>query len=106
MKCPKCGFDNRRTSKFCSECGAGLSSAAASEPAKPSAPKAAPREGPRADAPVSFWKPDWRWHLKALLAIYIVLVVVYVAVSQFLSRVPEPYRMRDVPPEMTPWLKR
>lgn len=104
MKCPKCGSDNRRAAKFCGECGAVLAGSAAPEAVKAAA-KPAPREGPRADAAASLWSPDWRWHLKALLAIYAVLAVLYFVVGQFLSRVPEPYRMRDIPPEMTPWLK-
>lgn len=53
-----------------------------------------------------FWRPDWKWHLRALGIIYAGLVVVYFALSAFLSRVPEPYRMRDIPKEMTPWLDR
>ena len=97
MKCPKCGRDNGRAAKFCAECGTALAPAATA-PVKP----AGPREK---QEPVNFWTPDWRWHLKALAAIYAILIVVFFVVSVFLSKVPKPYRMRDIPPEMTPWLK-
>ncbi|MBL0059540.1 MAG: hypothetical protein IPP35_10635 [Elusimicrobia bacterium] len=52
------------------------------------------------------WRPTWRWHLKALGGIYLFLVLFYFAVDRWLSRLPEPYRLRDVPVEMTPWLKK
>lgn len=61
---------------------------------------------PSAPAPSEpLWRPSWAWHLKVLAVIYLVLVAVFFAVDRFLSRLPEPYRLRDVPPEMTPWLK-
>jgi hypothetical protein len=101
MKCPKCHADNRRAARFCGQCGAPLAPGApVVKPAALTRPDAA-----RTETPVTFWTPNWRWHLKALLAIYSLLVVVYFAVSAFLSKVPEPHRMRDIPKEMTPWLK-
>ncbi len=50
------------------------------------------------------WFPDARWHLKTLGIIYALLVVVYFGVSALLSRLPKPYQLRAIPPEMTPWL--
>jgi hypothetical protein len=52
------------------------------------------------------WRPTWRWHLKALAGIYLFLTVFYFAVDRWLSHLPEPYKLRDVPAEMTPWLKK
>jgi hypothetical protein len=72
---------------------------------KPQKPPKAEKEKTPAKPP-EFWRPDWRWHAKALLGIYVFLAVAYFALSAFLSRVPEPHRMRDIPKEMTPWLKR
>jgi hypothetical protein len=56
--------------------------------------------------PVEPWGPTWRWHLKALAGIYLFLTVFYFAMDHWLSRLSEPYRLRDVPMEMTPWLKK
>ena len=80
MKCPSCGQENKENSKLCKKCGADFS-------------------------PPLFWKPDWRWHAKVLIAIYVILVIVYFSVSAILSRVALPYRMRDIPEGMAPWLK-
>jgi hypothetical protein len=57
-------------------------------------------------ASAEFWKPDWRWHAKTLLSIYAALAVLYFVLSHLLARAPEPYRLRDIPAEMTPWLKK
>ncbi|HRY29357.1 MAG TPA: zinc ribbon domain-containing protein [Elusimicrobiota bacterium] len=105
MKCPKCGIENKNNAKFCNDCGAPLSSSSA-KGAK-IAPAAPPRDfAGRSDLSTdNFWKPDWRWHAKALLVIYVSLTVIYFVLSLVLSKVPEPYRMRDIPKEMTPWLK-
>ena len=54
----------------------------------------------------ALWTPTWAWHLKTLAVIYLLLTIVFFAVDHFLSRLPEPYRLRDIPPEMTPWLKK
>ncbi len=52
------------------------------------------------------WRPTWAWHLKALAGIYLFLAIFYFAVDHWLSHLPQPYRLRDVPLEMTPWLKK
>lgn len=52
------------------------------------------------------WRPSWMWHLKALAGIYLFLTIFYFAVDHWLSHLPQPYRLRDVPMEMTPWLKK
>lgn len=54
---------------------------------------------------VPLWQPSWQWHMKVLAGVYVVLTVAYFAVSAFLSRVPPPYRLREVPKEITPWMK-
>ncbi len=100
MRCAKCGTDNRKTAKFCAQCGAGLSAVSSKAAASPAAPE------PAREAPVHFWRPDWKWHGKVLGAIYASLVVIYFVLSAFLSRVPEPFKLRDIPKEMTPWLQR
>lgn len=94
MKCPKCSVDNKATAKFCSQCGTALSAAPASLPKAPKAPEPS----------VPLWRPDWRWHLRALGGIFALLIVAYFAISLFLSKVPSPFKMRDIPKEMTPWL--
>lgn len=81
MKCFLCGADNKDDAKGCRKCG-----------------------GPLNVEPL--WRPTWRWHLKVLGFIYVCLIVAYFAISQFLSRIPEPYRMRDIPSDVTPWLKK
>lgn len=68
---------------------------------KPS--KSTPPPPPAPTAPL--WRPTWAWHAKTLAVIYLVLTIAYFAIDRFLSHLPEPYRLRDVPPEMTPWLK-
>lgn len=80
MKCPACQTENKEGAKACRKCGADV----ALEP---------------------LWQPSWRWHAKALVVIYVGLTVAYFAISYFLSRVPEPYQMRERPPEITPWLE-
>lgn len=50
------------------------------------------------------WFPDAAWHLKTLAVIYAVLVVAYFGVTALLKTLPRPYHLRDVAPEMTPWL--
>jgi uncharacterized membrane protein YvbJ len=103
MKCPACGLDNKKTSKFCSQCGTGL---AAASTTKPKAAAADTREISATDVSADLWRPDWKWHLRTLAIIYAILCVAFLGISRFLSKVPEPYRMRDIPKEMTPWLKR
>jgi hypothetical protein len=71
--------------------------------AKP--PKMSPAPDSRSQAPAA-WEPDLRWHLKALAGIVLSLTVLYAAMNAFLSRLPAPYGLRDIPPELTPWLKK
>ncbi|MBV9079772.1 MAG: hypothetical protein JO102_01490 [Elusimicrobia bacterium] len=80
MICAVCQTDNRDNAKTCRKCGADLNV----EP---------------------LWRPTWKWHARTLAAIYIVLGVAYFAISSFLKKIPEPYRMRTVPKEVTPWIK-
>ncbi|MBI3291217.1 MAG: hypothetical protein HYZ73_00150 [Elusimicrobia bacterium] len=44
--------------------------------------------------------PSWRWHLKALGTIYVVLVITFFVLKRLLA----PY-VRSLPPEVTPWLQ-
>lgn len=81
MKCLVCQTDNKENVKNCRKCGTDLQL----EP---------------------LWRPSWKWHGTVLGVIYAGLVVAYFAISAFLSKIPEPYRLRDVPPELTPWLKK
>jgi hypothetical protein len=81
MKCTACGNDNKDSAKACKKCGRSLSEAPA-------------------------WFPDAAWHLRTLLTIYAILVVVYFVVSFLLRTLPKPYHVRDIPPEMTPWLRK
>ena len=81
MKCVVCQAENKEGAKTCRKCGVDLSL----EP---------------------LWRPNWRWHAKALAVTYVILTVAYFAISAFLKRIPEPYRMRDVPEEVTPWIER
>ncbi|MFH1618345.1 MAG: hypothetical protein ABIG11_00410 [bacterium] len=79
MKCPNCSQENKSTLKFCKKCGRDMTM-----------------------PPV--WFPDWRWHLKALCWIYLALIIGFFAVRHVLHKLPPPYHMRNIPPEMTPWL--
>jgi hypothetical protein len=79
MKCPNCGYENRATLKLCKKCGRDLTL-----------------------PPV--WFPDWKWHLKTLSWIYLILIALFFIVSHILHKLPPPYNMRKIPEEMTPWL--
>jgi len=81
MKCQLCQIDNKDDAKHCKKCGANLNVA-------------------------PLWTPSWKWHIKSLAIVYVVLLVFYVLISGFLSRVPEPYRMRDIPSDLLPWIKK
>ena len=81
MICVFCQTENKDGAKSCKKCGVDL------------------------NVP-PLWKPTWKWHAGVLTGIYAVLIVAYFAISAFLSRVPEPYRMRDIPSEITPWLEK
>jgi len=80
MICIVCQTDNKDTAKACRKCGIDMATPA-------------------------LWTPSWAWHGKVLAAIYLGLTVAYFAISTFLSKIPEPYRMRQVPKEVTPWIK-
>jgi hypothetical protein len=74
MKCPACQVDNKDQAKNCRKCGANL------------------------QLP-PLWKPTWAWHGRTLLIIYgVVLVLFVVAKIKF-----KPY-IRQLPPEITPWM--
>jgi len=81
MKCIVCQTDNKDGAKVCRKCGVDMQLA-------------------------PLWRPSWKWHLKVLGTIYVVLIAAYFGISQFLSRIPPPYRMREVPKDITPWLKK
>ncbi|MFH1724173.1 MAG: zinc-ribbon domain-containing protein [Elusimicrobiota bacterium] len=81
MKCPNCTQENKENAKACKKCGRDLT-----------APPA--------------WFPDWRWHARTLAIIYACLIVFYFATSFALKQLPEPYNIRKIPAELTPWLKR
>lgn len=51
------------------------------------------------------WRPTWRWHARALVIIYVSLILVYVIGIFLLKKIPPPYNQRVIPKEMTPWLK-
>ncbi len=80
MKCPNCGQENRTALKFCKKCNADLTMPPA-------------------------WFPDWKWHLKTLSWIYLTLIVAFFSLSYLLHKLPAPYDQREIPLEMTPWLK-
>lgn len=75
MKCPQCQCDNKENAKNCKKCGTDL-------------------------AAVPLWQPTWRWHLTTLAIIYVALVVLYFALNILLK----PY-LRQIPKDITPWLK-
>ena len=76
MKCPSCNVDNKDNAKQCKKCGGALVAQV-------------------------IWSPTWQWHAKTLGIIYACLVVVFFMLNWVLK----PY-MRDIPPEVTPWLKK
>ena len=75
MKCPKCQYDNKEGSKECRKCGLEFVSD-------------------------TLWKPAWKWHLKTLAIIYSVLIVLFFVLNIVLK----PY-LRQIPKDITPWLK-
>lgn len=81
VKCPSCTTENKGKSKNCRKCGYNLTLP-------------------------PLWIPSWKWHLKTLGIIYAVLVVAYFAINHFLGQLPPPYDLRDIPAEVTPWLKK
>ncbi len=81
MICTVCQTENKENVKSCRKCGSNLHL----EP---------------------LWRPTWQWHGKTLGVIYVVLILMYFGLSTFLKKIPEPYRMRIVPMDVTPWLKK
>lgn len=81
MKCMNCGQENKETAKTCRKCSRNL--------AVPPA-----------------WFPDWKWHIKTLGTIYAVLILAYFGISFFLRSLPQPYQVRKIPIEVTPWLRK
>jgi len=81
VQCISCGQENKDSAKLCKKCGRDLS-----------IPEA--------------WFPDWKWHGRTLGIIYACVIAVYFGVSYFLKQLPQPYHIRKIPPEVTPWLKR
>lgn len=75
MKCPRCGADTKEGVKTCKACGSALAAS-------------------------PLWLPTWRWHLKVLGVIYLVLVGAFFVLKWLLA----PYT-RHLPPEVTPWLQ-
>ncbi len=75
MKCPACSVENKDNAKNCKKCGSALNV-------------------------TPLWAPTWEWHGKTLGVIYASLIVVYFLLNWMLR----PY-LRDIPPEVTPWLK-
>ena len=75
MHCPSCNVENKEEAKNCKKCGFVLEV-------------------------IPMWSPTWKWHAKTLGIIYVILTVVYFALSSFLK----PY-LRQIPPEVTPWLQ-
>ena len=80
MKCLNCGQENKDIAKLCKKCGRDLTLPPA-------------------------WFPDWRWHVRTLAAIYAALIVLFFTAKWLLRKLPPPYDIRDIPAEMTPWLK-
>ncbi|MFA5139494.1 MAG: zinc-ribbon domain-containing protein [Elusimicrobiota bacterium] len=80
MKCPNCSQENKDTAKVCKKCGRDLTMPPA-------------------------WFPDWRWHTRTLAVIYLCVTVFYLATTFALRQLPKPYDIRQIPPELTPWLQ-
>ncbi|MBN1384978.1 MAG: hypothetical protein JW983_08885 [Elusimicrobia bacterium] len=60
MKCYNCQMENKNTAKFCKGCGADLTYVP--------------------------WRPGWRWHLKVLGIIYLVVIVLFFVARFFLDK--------------------
>jgi hypothetical protein len=75
MKCPKCQIENKDVAKICRKCGTDL-----------------------LQAPL--WRPTWKWHARTLVVIYSILIVMFFLLNSMLR----PY-LRQIPKDITPWLK-
>jgi hypothetical protein len=74
MKCPSCQVENKDVAKTCRKCGANL------------------------QLP-PLWMPTWAWHGRTLLMIYACVLVLFLVLRGVLK----PY-IRQLPPEVLPWL--
>jgi len=79
MKCPSCGQENKEGTKICKKCDRDLTLPPA-------------------------WFPGWKWHVKTLSIIYLVLIAFFFTAKHYLAKLPPPYNIRTIPSEMTPWL--
>lgn len=77
MKCPKCGFNNKKESKICKKCGENLIT----------------------EEPI--WKPSLFWYIKVLIVIYVILIIIFFTLNHLLK----PF-MRTLPQDITPWLQK
>ncbi|MBU2567846.1 MAG: zinc-ribbon domain-containing protein [Elusimicrobia bacterium] len=75
MRCPKCNADNKDDVKFCKKCGTPL-------------------------VVKQTWKPTWKWHLKVLGIIYVVIIALFFLINWLLRDY-----IRELPTDITPWLK-
>ena len=75
MKCSKCNTENKENARGCRKCGNEFHQQ-------------------------QLWKPDWKWHARTLGVIYAALLVAFFLFSHILK----PY-MRQIPKDITPWLK-
>ena len=75
MKCPSCSAENKENATHCKKCGTSL-------------------------AVQLLWSPTWEWHAKTLGIIYACLILIFFVLNRWLLK---PY-LRDIPPEVTPWL--
>lgn len=81
IACPNCGQENKASAKTCRKCSRDMSMPPA-------------------------WFPDWKWHARTLGIIYVCVVVLYLIVNFSLKQLPKPYDIREIPSELTPWLKK
>ncbi len=86
-RCPQCGTENKDKAKFCRKC-------------KTRFDETLPSSSQQGEQ-MMVWRPDWKWHIKTLLIIYVVIVAFYFAMNAILK----PY-IRHIPEDVTPWLKK
>lgn len=60
MKCPSCDVENKEDAKRCKKCNFDLTIP-------------------------SVWKPGWKWHVKTLIVIYVMLGIIYVVLRKFVA---------------------
>lgn len=81
MKCPNCAQENKESAIACRKCDRDLT------------------------MPPS-WFPDWKWHARTLGIIYACVIALYLVATVVLKQLPEPYNLREIPAELTPWLNK